>query len=145
MTFVEAILKSLNKAGKQWLFIKLIASVYSFRISYCFSSKYTSSGNRSCIQFCLNEYIISTIINFSPLRARKCFVEFFSSILKAESGSFSICRYALSAYFLLSFVIMTEIAVQSCFTISPIFVNSGDLGCPYLLRWASQLFCFLTI
>lgn len=66
MTFVYAILKSLSKAEKQWLFIKLIASVYSFRISYCFSSKYTSSSNISCIQFCLNEYIIGTIINFFP-------------------------------------------------------------------------------
>lgn len=99
VTFAYAILQSLSEAGKQWLFIKLIASAYSFRIRYCFSSKYTSSSNISSILFCLNEYIISTIINFLPLRARMCFVEFFSIILRVESGSFSICRCALFYFF----------------------------------------------
>lgn len=127
VTFVYAMLKSLSKAGKRWLFIKLIACAYSFRIRYGFSSKYTSSSNISCILFCLNEYIISTIINFLPLRAWKCSVEFFSIILRVESGSFSICRYALFCFFwlllLFSFVITAETAVQLHFTMSPVFVT----------------------
>lgn len=95
--------KSLSRAGNHWLFIKLIASAYSFWINYCFTSKYTSSSNTSCIRLYLNEYVISTIINFSPLRAGKCFVEFFFSILRAESGLFSICSYALFCLFSLQF------------------------------------------
>lgn len=115
--------KSLSKPEKQWLFTKLIASAYSFRINYCFSSKCTSRSNISCIQLYLNEYIISTIINFSPFTARKCFVEFFSSIFRAESGLFSICSYALFCLVFFSFVIMTEIAVYCEFS----FCDSSDV------------------
>lgn len=111
--------KSLSKTEKQWLFIKLTASAYSFRVNYCFSSKCTSSSNISCIQLYLNEYIISTIINFSPFRARKCFVEFFCSILRAESGLFSICSYALFCLVFFSFIIMTKLQ----YTVSSIFVT----------------------
>lgn len=116
--------KSLSRAENQWLFIKLIASAYSFWINYCFTSKYTSSSNISCIQLYLNEYVISTIIKFSPLRAGKCFVLLNS--FSVYSGLRLVCfLYAAmlcSAYFLFSFVTMTEIAVYCEFY----FCDSSD-------------------
>lgn len=134
----------MSKTGKQRLFIKLIVSVYSFRISYCFSSKHTSSSNISCIQCCLNEFIISTIINFSPFRAWNCFV-LLNSFPVCSGLKVLHCLYAdmlCSAYFLFSFVITAEIAVQSCLTMSAIFIYSGDQGCQILSRHPNSSFCF---
>lgn len=55
------------------------------------------------------------------------------------------CLYAdmlCSAYFLFSFVITAEIAVQSCLTMSAIFIYSGDQGCPILSRHSNSFFFF---